>query len=370
MPILAWKHTRLPTHNPTTALLMLQNDRLLKTLRGELVDRPPVWMMRQAGRFLPSYQRLREKYDFFTRCQTPELVAEITCLPVDELNVDAAILFSDILVVLQAMGVPIEMREGSGPVLLRPVEKPADVNRLEYPDVIHALGYVFQGIRATLQKLDGRVPLIGFAGAPWTLLCYLVEGKGSPNFEKARAFCYQHPDAAHALLDKLTNITISYLQLQIQAGVHAVQVFDSWAGLLGPEGFRQFAEPYLQRISKALSALSPVILFPKGAWFGLHALATSGAAAIGIDWQTDPAFARNAVGTQISLQGNLDPAILLTNCTTIEAQTRAMIRRFGTQRYIANLGHGILPHTPVAHARTFVETVRRFSEAELLSTKS
>ncbi|MBX6379806.1 MAG: uroporphyrinogen decarboxylase [Thermoflavifilum aggregans] len=342
---------------------MIQNDLLLKSLQGEPVNRPPVWMMRQAGRFLPSYQRLREKYDFFTRCQTPELVADITCLPVDELGVDAAILFSDILVVPQAMGVHIDMQEGRGPVIHQPIEKPEDVNRLEEPDVTHTLGYVFQGIRATLEKLNGRVPLIGFAGAPWTLLCYLVEGKGSAGFEQARAFCYRYPDAAHALLEKITRVTIAYLQHQVKAGVHCVQVFDSWAGLLGPEGFRQFAEPYLQQIARSLSAFCPVILFPKGAWFGLASLCHSGAAAIGIDWQTDEGFARKATNHQLTLQGNLDPVVLLTDPATIRRQTFRMIQAFGKEKYIANLGHGILPQTPVENARAFVQAVQNFSES-------
>ena len=349
---------------------MLHNDLLLRALQGEPVSRPPVWMMRQAGRFLPSYQRLREKYDFFTRCQTPELVAEITCLPVDELGVDAAILFSDILVVLQAMGVEVHMQEGRGPWLPHPVERPADVDRIHIPDVHATLGYVFQGITATLEKLNQRVPLIGFAGAPWTLLCYLIEGKGSTGFEKARAFCYHYPEAAHHLLEKLTHTTIAYLQEQVKAGVHCVQVFDSWAGWLGPEGFQLFALPYLQQIATALSPCCPVILFPKGATFGLSALADSGARAIGIDWTVSPAQARALVGHGITLQGNLDPAILLTDVNTIRHHTLRMMEQFGTRHYIANLGHGILPQTPVAHARAFVQTVQQYTPAQQLSTKS
>jgi uroporphyrinogen decarboxylase len=349
---------------------MLHNDLLLRTLQGESVTRPPVWMMRQAGRFLPAYQRLRERYDFFTRCQTSELVAEITCLPVDELNVDAAILFSDILVVLQAMGVDVHMQEGRGPWLPHPVEKPSDVDRIHIPDVSEKLGYVFRGITATLEKLNGRVPLIGFAGAPWTLLCYLIEGKGSAGFEKARAFCYRYPKAAHDLLEKLTQTTIAYLQEQVAAGVHCVQVFDSWAGWLGPQGFQQFALPYLQQIASALSAHCPVILFPKGVHFGLSVLADSGARAIGIDWTLSAAQARSLVGPALTLQGNLDPAILLTDVETIRYHTLRMIEQFGIQHYIANLGHGILPQTPVANARAFVQTVQEYSPVQQLSTKS
>ncbi|MCL6524962.1 MAG: uroporphyrinogen decarboxylase [Thermoflavifilum sp.] len=348
---------------------MLQNDLLLRALNGECVSRPPVWMMRQAGRFLPAYQKLREQYDFFTRCQTPELVAQITCLPVDVLGVDAAILFSDILVVLPAMGIEVQLIEGKGPWLVNPVERPTDTDRIRVPDVSQSLGYVFQGIRATLEKLDNRVPLIGFAGAPWTLLCYLVEGKGSSSFEKARAFCYHYPAAAHDLLSKLTRTTIAYLQEQVKAGVHCIQLFDSWAGWLTPEAFEEFALPYLQEITTTLSAYCPVILFPKGISFGLSALANSGAHAIGIDWTISPNQARTLVGNKLTLQGNLDPAVLLTDAHTIKQHTQHMIQVFGVNRYIANLGHGILPQTPVENARIFVQTVQEYTP-EALSTKS
>src|SRR5690242_5502561 len=214
---------------------MLQNDLLLRTLKGEQVERPPVWMMRQAGRYLPEYRVLREKYGFFERCQTPELACEITIQPVEQIGVDAAILFSDILVVPQAMGLEVQLIENKGPILPEPVQTSKDLQRITIPDVYETLGYVFDAIKLTKKELNDRVPLIGFAGAPWTLLCYMVQGKGSKTFDEAKAFCYTQPELAHQLLQMITDTTIAYLKEQAKAGVDVIQVFDSWGGLLGPD---------------------------------------------------------------------------------------------------------------------------------------
>jgi uroporphyrinogen decarboxylase len=339
---------------------MLKNELFLKALRGEAVSRPPVWMMRQAGRYLPDYLKLKAKYDFFTRVQTPELAAEISVMPVHQVGVDAAILFSDILVIPQAMGVEVLMEEGKGPSIPRPIHSKKDIDSLVVTNAVERLEYVMDAVRLTKQTLNNEVPLIGFAGAPWTILCYLVEGKGSKTFDKARSFCYTYPDLADQLLTKITAVTIDYLKAKIGAGVDAVQLFDSWAGLLGPSDYRQFSLKFLIRIVEALRPLAPVIVFPKGAWFALEALSQSGASAIGLDWCIDPAQARALVGGKMTLQGNFDPARLLAPREVIEKETRQMIRDFGKQRYIANLGHGILPHVPVDHAKIFVDTVKSY----------
>ena len=342
---------------------MLKNDLLLKALAGEPVKRPPVWMMRQAGRYLPSYLKIQEKYDFFTRCETPDLVAEITCLPIDEIGTDAAILFSDILVIPRALGWHIEMKPGVGPVLDHPIATEEDAMAVEKVDAEVALKYVMDGIRTTNDRLDSRVPLIGFSGAPWTLLCYMVEGRGSKDFARTKEFCFKYPEAADHLLSLLTDVVIDYLKAQIAAGVHAVQVFDSWAGLLGPEDFNLLALPYLTRISNEVKG-APVIVFAKGAWYALGQLSrNSGASAISIDWTVSPEYARDACGNQVTLQGNFDPSRLLSPTHVIEQQVKRMIDRFGKDRYIVNLGHGILPNVPVEHARAFVNAVKSYEPA-------
>ena len=221
--------------------MALKNDLFLRALQGQSVDRPPVWMMRQAGRYLPEFRALRDKYDFFTRCQTPEIAAEITVQPIARFHMDAAILFSDILVIPQAMNIQVEMRPGVGPYLPQPVRTASDVERVEVPDVHQALGYVFEAIKITKQKLDDEVPLIGFAGAPWTILCYCVQGQGSKTFDMAKEFCFTQPEAAHALLQKITDTTIAYLKAKVAAGVDAVQIFDSWGGMLSPVDYQEFS---------------------------------------------------------------------------------------------------------------------------------
>src|SRR6478609_7734282 len=262
----------------------LQNDLLLRALKGEKLQRPPVWMMRQAGRYLPDYIKLRERYDFFTRVQTPELAMAITLQPVDQVGVDAAIIFSDILVIPQAMGLEVQMEEGKGPSLPKTVRTKKDIDALQTTGVSENLHYVMDALSLTKKELNGRVPLIGFAGAPWTILCYMVEGKGSKTWDGAKQFAYTEPKLAHQLLQKITTITIDYLKAQVEAGADTVQVFDSWAGSLSPEDFKTFAQPYLLQIAEAVKEDAPVILFPKGTWYALEDLSSSAASAIGLDW--------------------------------------------------------------------------------------
>ena len=341
-------------------MITIKNDLLLRALRKETVERPPVWMMRQAGRYLPDYLKLKAKYDFFTRVQTPELACAITLQPIDQIGVDAAIIFSDILVIPQAMGLEVLMEEGKGPSLPKIIETQKDIDALITDGAEDSLRYVYDALSLTKRELNGRVPLIGFAGAPWTILCYMVEGKGSKTWEKAKQFAYTQPLLAHQLLQKITQITISYLKLQARAGADTVQVFDSWAGSLSPADFKIFAQPYLLQIADALKDEVPVILFPKGSWYALKELSESSAAGIGIDWCIAPEFARQLTSNKIVLQGNFDPAKLLAPIPEIKKAVKEMIDAFGVQNYIANLGHGITPNIPVDHARAFVDAVKEY----------
>lgn len=337
-----------------------KNDLFLRALRGESVSRPPVWMMRQAGRYLPEFIELREQYDFFTRCETPDLASEITVQPIRRYGMDAAILFSDILVVPQAMDIEVQMKPGVGPWLPQPVRTAQDVARVGVPDPEERLGYVMEAIRMTLDKLDGQVPLIGFAGAPWTIFCYCVQGQGSKNFDAAKALCFTEPETAHALLQKITDTTIAYLKAKVRAGVHAVQLFDSWGGMLSPEDYREFSWTYMQQIVDALKDHAPVIVFAKGCWFALEEMAASGASALGVDWTVSPQVARKLSGGKITLQGNFDPSRLLSPPETIRKMVHEMIRGFGKDRYIANLGHGILPNIPLENAGAFIRAVQEY----------
>lgn len=339
---------------------MLKNDLLLRALRGEKIERTPVWMMRQAGRYLPEYRVLREKYGFFERCQTPELACEITIQPVDIVGVDAAILFSDILVVPQAMGLEVQLIENKGPVLPQPIQTTDDLKRVRVPDVNETLGYVFDAIRLIKQELNDRVPLIGFAGAPWTLLCYMVQGKGSKTFDEAKAFCYTQPELAHQLLQMITDTTIAYLKGQVAAGADTVQIFDSWGGLLSAQDFENISLKYIRQIVAALKDEVPTIIFAKGAWHSLDSMAATGAQGLGIDWCISPQTAREFASNNVTLQGNFDPAKLLSPIPVIQKEVKEMLQAFGPGRHVANLGHGILPNVPVDHAKAFVDTVKNF----------
>ncbi len=339
-----------------------KNDLFLRALAGESVERPPVWMMRQAGRYLPEFMEIKAKYDFFTRCQTPELASEITVQPIRRFGMDAAILFSDILVVPQAMNIEVQMKQGVGPWLPDPIKNAGDLDRVIVPDVQDSLGYVMDAISMTLEKLEGEVPLIGFAGSPWTIFCYCVQGQGSKSFDQAKALCFSQPEVAHELLSRITKTTIAYLKAKVAAGVHTVQLFDSWGGMLSPEDYQEFSWKYLQEIVTALKDDAPVIVFGKGCWFALDTMANSGASALGVDWTLNPQKARELSGGQITLQGNFDPARLLSPPKVIREKVHEMIRGFGKDRYIANLGHGILPNVPVAHAEAFIRAVQEYSE--------
>jgi uroporphyrinogen decarboxylase len=279
---------------------------------------------------------------------------------VDQVGVDAAIIFSDILVIPQAMGLEVLMEEGKGPSLPNTIRTQKDIDKLVTGGAEESLRYVLDALSLTKKELHGRVPLIGFAGAPWTILCYMVEGKGSKTWDKAKQFAYTEPGLVHQLLQKITQITIDYLKAQVKAGADTVQVFDSWAGSLSPEDFRTYAQPYLLQIADALKDHAPVILFPKGSWYALDELSRSRASGIGIDWSVSPKMARELTGNRITIQGNFDPAKLLAPIPQIKKWVTEMIDGFGIQNYIANLGHGITPNVPVDHAKAFVEAVKEY----------
>ena len=339
---------------------MIKNDLFLRALKGEVVDRPPVWMMRQAGRYLPEFMEIKAKYDFFTRCKTPELASEITVQPIRRYGMDAAILFSDILVIPQAMNIAVEMKPDIGPWLPNPIRSERDLDGVVVPDIDQSLGYVMRAIKMTKEKLNDEIPLIGFAGSPWTILCYCVQGQGSKNFDKAKQFCFTQPQAAHTLLQKITDTTIAYLKEKITAGVDAVQIFDSWGGMLSPDDYGVFSWQYIQQIIDALKDHAPVIAFGKGCWFALDTMAKSGASALGIDWTCSAKNARYLTGGNITLQGNFDPTRLFSPPKEIKKQVKQMIDAFGKDRYIVNLGHGILPNIPVENAAAFIEAVQQY----------
>lgn len=341
-------------------MTQLKNDLFLRALKGEKVERPPVWMMRQAGRYLPDFMKLKAKYSFFERAENPELATEITVMPIHQVGPDAAILFSDILVIPQALDVEVQMVPGKGPYLPEPIRSPEQVQALPDIDVKDRLHYVYSAIDLTRDALDGEVPLIGFAGSPWTILCYMVEGQGSKTFDKAKEFCYRYPEAAHQLLQKITDVTIAYLKHKQERGVDAVQIFDSWGGLLSPTDYRIFSLPYIKQITEALHEATPVIAFAKGCWFALEEMSKMPVSALGVDWTITPQMAREFTSFSKTLQGNFDPARLLSPIPEIERLTKQMIDDFGSYKYIANLGHGILPNIPVDHAKAFINTVKNY----------
>ena len=337
---------------------MLKNDILLRAAKGETTERTPVWLMRQAGRILPQYRELRGRLSGFKELvETPALAAEVTIQPVDALDVDAAIIFSDILVVPEAMGLTYEMIEARGPLFPQVVKTAADVEKLRVANPEEHLGYVLEALRITKRELDGRVPLIGFAGAPWTILAYMVEGHGSKTFSKARRMLYQEPALAHQLLEKITVTTIAYLQAQVAAGADIIQVFDSWAGILPPAHYAEFSTAYINRISAALAPLVPVTVFAKGAWWAVEDFAKSPARTIGLDWNQSPAQARQQAPGK-TLQGNLDPCALYGTPDQVRAATQAMLAEFAGVPHIANLGHGVYPDTNPDNVKVFVETVK------------
>jgi len=338
----------------------IKNDLFLRTLQGQQTERPPVWLMRQAGRILPQYRELRSKLSgFIELVTTPELAAEVTIQPVDELGVDAAIIFSDILVIPESMGVSYEMVEKKGPSFPNPIKSIAQIEKLiTGEDAAAKLGYVYDAVGIAKKELDGRVPLIGFSGAPWTLLAYMIEGSGSKTFSKARKFLHTEEKAATQLLDKITDTIIAYLKNKIRAGVDVVQIFDSWAGILSPELYQKYSIPYLSRICQAITEV-PVIVFPKDAWFALPELSNLDCEAIGLDWTVNPALGRQWVGESKVLQGNLDPTLLYADRDVIESSTLKMIQEFKS-KHIVNLGHGVYPDTPLDNVKCFVDTVKGY----------
>lgn len=337
---------------------MYQNDLILRAAKGEPVERVPVWLMRQAGRILPEYRATRSRAkNFIEFVKNPELACEVTVQPVDILGVDAAIIFSDILVIPEAMGLPYQMIEAKGPNFENTIKEQKDIDALRIADA-GDLDYVIQAIRLTKQALNNRVPLIGFAGAPWTLMAYMVEGSGSKTFSQAKKFLYQYPQLAHQLLDKIAQSTINYLKGQVAAGADMIQIFDSWAGVLGPDQYREFSLQYISRICDAIEPLVPVTVFAKDAHFALADMAKLNCNTIGLDWTINPQDARIIIGHEKTLQGNADPCMLYADEKTIEAEARKMIAAFGKQRYIANLGHGLYPDTDKNRVKYFVDCIK------------
>jgi len=340
-----------------------QNDLILRTINGESTERYPIWLMRQAGRILPEYREVRASLSGFKELvETPERAAEVTIQPVDLLGVDAAIIFSDILVIPDAMGLPYELIEKKGPWFEKTIRTAEDVDLVsDQIDVEDKLSYVSEAIKITKKELNGRVPLIGFCGAPWTLFCYMTEGEGSKTFSKAKRLLFSDPDMAHKLLDKLTNVTIKYLKMQIKAGADVVQIFDSWSGVLGPVEYSEFGMKYVSRICDAINEV-PVTVFAKGAYYAREELARLNCQTIGLDWNMDIAESRKIIGADKTLQGNLDPCVLYADFNTIEKKTKNMLNSFGNQRHIANLGHGVYPDTDPEKVKCFIETVKGFAK--------
>jgi uroporphyrinogen decarboxylase len=335
----------------------------LRACQGESLERPPVWMMRQAGRYLPEYRAVRARSDFLSMCRTPELAVEVTLQPVDILGVDAAIIFSDILVIPEAMGLALTVDEGVGPRFGSTVRTEAELARLRDPLADGRLEYVLEAVRMARRALDGRVPLIGFAGAPWTLAAYMIEGQGTKNFSVAKKFLAQEPERAHRLLGLLADSVGRYLAAQAAAGAQALQLFDSWSGALSPEDYRTFALPHLTRaVHQAREGGVPVIVFSPGAGWALEEIArATGAEVIGVDWHTTAAEARRRLGPKQTLQGNLDPCWLYCEPAEIRRRTHEMLRGFAPGPHIATLGHGILPDVPVDHARAFIDAVKEWT---------
>ncbi|MEZ4924476.1 MAG: uroporphyrinogen decarboxylase [Crocinitomicaceae bacterium] len=339
-----------------------QNDLILRMINGEKTERYPVWLMRQAGRILPEYRAVRASLSGFKELvETPERAAEVTIQPVDLLGVDAAIIFSDILVVPEAMGLPYQMIEAKGPWFENTIKSEADVSMISADiDVADRLGYVIDAIKVTKKELNGRVPLIGFCGAPWTIFCYMTEGQGSKTFSKPKRLLFQDPQMAHKVLDMITDVTIKYLKLQIEAGADIVQIFDSWSGILGPKEYSEFGTKYVRRICDAITKV-PVTVFAKGAYYARKELGELSCQTIGLDWNMDIAESRALVGPNKTLQGNLDPCVLYADFKTIEEKTKNLLNSFGNQRHIANLGHGVYPDTDPEKVKCFIETVKGFA---------
>ena len=342
----------------------LRNDRLLRALARQPVDVTPIWLMRQAGRYLPEYRATRAQAgDFLTLCRTPDLACEVTLQPLDRFALDAAILFSDILTVPDAMRLGLYFADGEGPHFERPVRCAADIDALPIPDPEDDLGYVMAAVRLIRSALDGRVPLIGFAGSPWTLATYMIEGQGTKTFSRSKALLYDQPALLHRLLEKVTAAVILYLNGQIAAGAQAIQIFDTWGGVLTPSAYQEFSLGYMRRIVERLTPEAegrrvPVILFTKNAGAWLETMAATGCDALGLDWTVDIADARRRVGDHVCLQGNLDPCVLYASPQTVQSEARGILAAFGDYPgHVFNLGHGITPDVDPDVVTALVEAV-------------
>ena len=346
----------------------LKNDRYLRALLKQPVDKTPVWIMRQAGRYLPEYRAVREKAgDFMSLCRNPELACEVTLQPLRRFDLDASIIFSDILTIPDAMGLGLYFVSGEGPKFERTIRTAADVEKLPLPDMADSLGYVMDAIRLTRQEISGKVPLIGFSGSPWTLACYMVEGGSSKDFAKVKAMAFDAPDVMHALLKKLATAVTDYLNAQIDAGAQAVMLFDTWGGSLSGPNYREFSLHYMQQIIAGLKKECdgrrvPLTLFTKGGGQWLSHMAESGADALGLDWTTDISLARYQVGDKVALQGNMDPCVLYASPARIETEVKNILAGYGHgSGHIFNLGHGIHPAINPDHVAALVDAVHKYS---------
>ncbi len=346
----------------------LQNDCFIRALLRQPTERTPVWMMRQAGRYLPEYRRVREQAgSFMNLCTNPELACEVTLQPLERYRLDAAILFSDILTIPDAMGLGLHFIEAEGPRFSRPIRTESDVHSLTVPDPEESLRYVTDAVRLIQRELHGRVPLIGFSGSPWTLATYMVEGGSSKDFRKVKTMLYDRPDLLHQLLGKLSDAVAAYLNAQIAAGVNAVMLFDTWGGSLTSGQYQEFSLRYAKRILDQLNVnqpngIIPTILFTKGGGLWLESMAETGYNALGLDWQTPIGEARRRVGKQVALQGNLDPVALYASPATIREQVKRILTDFGHGTgHVFNLGHGVHPDIPPEHVGAMIEAVHEFS---------
>lgn len=349
-------------------MTILKNDRFIRALLKQPVDRTPVWMMRQAGRYLPEYRKVREQAgSFMNLCTTPELACEVTLQPLRRFDFDAAILFSDILTIPDAMGLGLHFTEGEGPKFRYPVRKASDIERLPIPDPETELRYVIEAVRLIRHELHNSVPLIGFSGSPWTLATYMVEGGSSKNFQKIKALMYEQPKLMHVMLDKLASSVSAYLNAQIAAGAQAVMIFDTWGGMLTTEDYIEFSLQYAKQVRSQLitevdGQRIPTILFTKGGGQWLEVMADAGYDALGLDWQTDMRQARARVGDRVAFQGNMDPMALYARPDIIVEKVKAILEKYGSgSGHVFNLGHGILPDVNPDHVKAMVDAVHEYS---------
>ena len=348
----------------------LKNDRYLRALLGQPVDKTPVWVMRQAGRYLPEYREIRAKAgDFMTLCSTPDLACEVTLQPLRRYDLDAAIIFSDILTIPDAMGLGLHFVPGEGPKFKNVIRSAADIAKLGVPDMEDSLRYVMDAIRVTRREINGKVPLIGFSGSPWTLACYMVEGGSSKDFAKVKGMMFDAPEKMHALLVVLAKSVIAYLNAQIAAGAQSIMLFDTWGGALGQSNYQRFSLAYMQQIVAGLTRendgrVVPVTLFTKGGGQWLEVMADTGVDGVGLDWTTDIGSARQRIGNKVTLQGNMDPCVLYASPDRVEQEVSSVLASFGESKtgHVFNLGHGIHPTVDPENMTRLVDSVHRLSE--------